>query len=142
MLLQAGGAGDLVINDNITSDTGNITLDAANQLNIGAASGTPVLVQTGGTGSIVAEAAAADVVMQPDATLQTASGSIHVQAATDVTVGRIVTNSDVAITALAGSITDSDTNDTTTDISANGLRLSAAGSIGDLAGNGLSLIHI
>lgn len=135
ILLDANG-GDLVINDNVQSGTGHVTVEAANQLNVGAATGSPVVVQTGGTGSIVASAQSADVVMQPSAHLSTAFGSIHIDAATDVVVGRITSLANVAITATAGSITDADTAaDSFVDITANGLLLNSGTTIGDIGGD-------
>jgi len=70
-----------------------------------------------------------------DSLFTAASGDIRLLAALDVTVGTILTNANVAITATAGSVVDADplvagSNDTRVDITAAGLRVNAGVGIG------------
>ncbi len=136
VLLKAENAGDLILDADIASGAGHITLSAATQLQIGTGANTDVQVTTAAAGSIVADAGTGNVDMQVDSRLQAAGGAIHVQAGTNVIVGRIKTNANAAVTALGGSISDADADDSTEDITADGLRLSAATTIGDFIGTG------
>jgi len=96
-------AGDLVVNSDIVSGTGHVTLKAAGSVLLGSltAAGVDVSTATGGTISIDAEGAA--LMMAGDAKVTATGSSARLNAATDVTLGNVVATS-VSVVADTGAI--------------------------------------
>ncbi|MEZ6130494.1 MAG: Calx-beta domain-containing protein [Planctomycetaceae bacterium] len=128
VLIQTEAAGtDIIVNADIRSTTGHITLMAVQNILLNA----NVDVVTAGAGSIVLDAGTGAVTMDATATLQTVDGSIRVKADQDITVGDITaTNGNVSLVSILGSILDADPDDSDLDITASGLRMNAAIGIG------------
>ncbi|MEI6026054.1 MAG: hypothetical protein WCT47_05100, partial [Betaproteobacteria bacterium] len=119
--------GDLVVNADIVSGTGHVTLKAAGSVLLGSATATGVDVSTttGGTISIDAEGAA--LTMAGDAKVTATSSSVRLNAATDVTLGNVVATS-VSVVADTGAIVNAALS--TKNVTATNLRLQADDAIG------------
>ena len=120
-------AGDLVVNADIVSGTGHVTLKAAGSVLLGSAtaSGVDVSTATGGTISIDAEGAA--LTMAGDAKVTATGSSVRLNAATDVTLGNVVATS-VSVVADTGAIVNA--TGSTKNVTATNLRLQADDAIG------------
>ena len=123
VLLQAQGEGqDVVVNADIESDSGNISLLAPESV-IQAGD-----IITGGSGTIDVEASSGSISMAHGVKADTAGGNIRYHAKAAVALSSLNAGSgDVGVTAEEGSITDGDSD---VDIAAGGLRLSAGYAIG------------
>ncbi|MCA9082800.1 MAG: hypothetical protein KDA81_02035, partial [Planctomycetaceae bacterium] len=122
--------GAIVLNANVESGTGHVTLQAQTSLSIDS----DVEIRTAGSGTIVADAVTGGLMMATSAVFATTDGDIHLQADGDVEVGRIAsTTGNVAITSVSQSILDADSDNTTVDVTAHGLRLNAQIRIGTFA---------
>jgi hypothetical protein len=131
VLLRATG-GDLDVQSGISATTGDITVvaTAGDVLQSGAGE-----VATGGSGTILVDAEAGSITMQDGARTGTAGGNVRLEADQDVALGAVDAGAgDVSITAAAGNV--SDNGDSDTEVSASGLRITAAGNVGRPAGSG------
>ncbi|WP_417744639.1 hypothetical protein [Rosistilla oblonga] len=130
VLIAAEGIdADIVVDADVRSTTGNLSLIAARDLQLG----TSVDIQTTGNGSIDVEASTGSLTMDSTATLQSIAGDIRGLANNDFTIGAIfATDANVSLTARTGSILDADPNDAEIDVTAQGLRLNAGEGIGTL----------
>ncbi|WP_218934356.1 beta strand repeat-containing protein [Rosistilla ulvae] len=130
VLIAAEGIdADIVVDADIRSTSGNLSLIAAGDLKLNA----DVDVQTGTDGTIDVEASTGSLAMDATATLQSVAGDIRGVANNDLTIGDIVaTDANVSLTARTGSILDADPDDADIDVTAQGLRLNAAEGIGTL----------
>ncbi|NBS66460.1 MAG: hypothetical protein EBT33_19335, partial [Betaproteobacteria bacterium] len=145
ILLQAQGTdADLLIGAGVNSATGHITLSASRTV----AAGTGTTIATTGAGSVQITAGTGNLTMAADALISSVNGDILLRAGNDVsdqlTLGRVVaSNANVGLVS-TGSVIDSDTvtstvDDSTIDVTARGLLISAGKGAGLLAGNSLSL---
>ncbi|TWU03603.1 LamG-like jellyroll fold domain-containing protein [Neorhodopirellula pilleata] len=134
VLLSAENVGsDITANADVRSAGGHVTLMSADAIELTAT----VSVDTTGTGTIHVDAGTGAFTMAADAVLRATDGDIHADAGGNVTLGRITTNANVALTSDLASILDADTaGDSAPDIIANSLRLNAAIGAGE-AGNHL-----
>ncbi|KTT11094.1 hypothetical protein, partial [Pseudacidovorax intermedius] len=135
--ISANGSGNVLVqaisgnvlanaNADIRSGTGSISVLASGSITLSA--GADVL--TGAAGSIDVLATAGSVSMSTISNLTTQTGSLRVQAGTDITVGRLSTSGNASLTA-GGSLLDADANgDSVVNIVAGGLRLIAGNAIG------------
>ncbi|WP_417737823.1 beta strand repeat-containing protein [Rosistilla oblonga] len=130
VLIAAEGIdADIVADADVRSTTGNLSLIAARDLQLG----TNVDIQTAGNGTIDVEASSGSLTMDATATLQSIAGDIRGVANNDLTIGDIfATDANVSLTARTGSILDADPNDADIDVTAQGLRLNAGEGIGTL----------
>ena len=118
--LAAEGAGtDLILNANVTSGTGHMTLRAARHLNLNAN------VQTAGAGTVNLEAVTGALTMNAGSVVTNASGSQRLAATGNVTLGTLTTQGNVSL--VSGGSISADT------ITAVGLRVNAVGDVGVLA---------
>ncbi|HRR34423.1 MAG TPA: hypothetical protein P5026_10010, partial [Kiritimatiellia bacterium] len=116
-------AGDIVLNAGLTAGGGAAAVAAQNVAqNAGIAAG----------GDLYVEAVGGSVTMA-DGTVSSAGGNARVAAAQDVALGAVAAAGDASVLAAAGDITDN-TADETANVTAQGLRLEAGGSIGSGAG--------
>ena len=118
-----GALTDLVLNADVRSGDGHLTLAAARNVQLS----TDVDVFTA-AGTIEATAGA-DVTMDASATLASTSDDVRVEAGANIAVGTITTATEVSLIATTGSITESG-DDAGDEISAAGLRLVAGTGIG------------
>ena len=119
-------AGNVLVDADIQMGLGSLSLLGSAGVNLGTS-------HTNATATLDVESSGGSVAMSAGGLLHT-TGDIHVAAAQNVGVAQIDTAGDVALTAAAGSITDSNGNvDGTSgvqDVQSNGLRLSAGTAIG------------
>jgi len=116
-------AGDIVLNAGLTAGGGAAAVAAQNVAqNAGIAAG----------GDLYVEAVGGSVTMA-DGTVSSAGGNARVAAAQDVALAALVATGDASVLAVAGDITDN-TADETANVTAQGLRLEAGGSVGSGAG--------
>ncbi|MEX2443988.1 MAG: hypothetical protein WD492_10305 [Alkalispirochaeta sp.] len=127
ILVQAQGTGqDITANADLLSGSGNVSVIAADNLDLGAT----VDVTTGITGTLDLEATAGSITMADDSRVTAADGDIRLLAEVDVTLGGVATtNGSVSVTATSGDILDG--GDTDTDIAAVGLRFEAGTGFGN-----------
>ncbi|WCJ60221.1 hypothetical protein NXS98_03575 [Fontisphaera persica] len=131
--LAAGGQdADLLLNANIVSSQGHVTLVAGRHVILGAG----VEVQTG-AGSVVMDAGAGGLTMEDSALIQSATGAIRLRAANSIVLGGIATGGNVSLIATGGSILDG--GDAYLEVVANGLRLVAGVGIGQLGASANAL---
>ncbi|MDZ5461801.1 hypothetical protein, partial [Azohydromonas lata] len=124
ILVQAT-SGDVIVNSDITSATGHVTLKAAGSVLLGSATATGVDVSTAGTGTVSIDARGGALAMAGDAKIAGASARLH--AASTVTVGNVTATS-VSLVADTGAIVNAA--GSTKNVSATTLRLQAGGAIG------------
>jgi hypothetical protein len=119
--------GNLVVNSDIVSGTGHLTLKAASDVLLGSvtAAGVDVSTATGGTVSVDAEAGA--LTMAGTATVTATGSSARLNAATDVTLGNVVATN-VSVVADTGAIVNAA--GSTKNVTATSLRLQADDAIG------------
>ncbi|MBU6191340.1 MAG: hypothetical protein KGR68_18625, partial [Betaproteobacteria bacterium] len=145
ILLQAqGNNADLIIGAGVTGSTGHITLTASRTV----AAGAGTTIATTGAGSVYLAARTGNLTMAADALISSVNGDVLLRAGNDVsdqlTIGRVMaSNANVGLVS-TGSVLDSDTvtstaDDSTIDVTARGLLISAGKGAGVLAGNSLSL---
>ena len=133
--LEAAGAGtDLIVNRDILSGSGHITLVA--QRDIRSTAGTDV--STGLAGTLRLTANAGSVEMASSSLLSSALGHIQIQGEQNILVGGIATAGNVSLIAVTGSILDN--GDTFTNVVASGLSINAALSVGELGSGGANPI--
>ena len=127
ILVQAIGSGtSITSNADVKSDTGNISIIAAQDVTFTDTAD----ILTGSTGTITVEATTGSILLSTTSNQTTGSGDISLLANNNVTLGGTVTTTgNVGITATTGWIHDADS-DGSNDISANALRLDAATGIG------------
>ena len=103
ILLWAGGPGsDIVLNADIVSASGNISVRAANTLNLAGAAD----ITTGGTGGIDVEAIAGAVTQADNSRFTSSTGDIRLQSGTSITLGGLTTAARASLIAAGGSIID------------------------------------
>ncbi|QDV70821.1 hypothetical protein Poly24_45540 [Rosistilla carotiformis] len=130
VLISAEGLDtDIVVDADVRSTSGNLSLIAARDLQLGG----NVDIQTAGDGTIDVEASTGSLAMDATATLQSVAGDIRGLANNDLTIGDIfATDANVSLTARTGSILDADGDDADSDVTAQGLRLNAGNAVGTL----------
>ncbi|WP_169806064.1 hypothetical protein, partial [Azohydromonas lata] len=126
ILIQAT-SGDLVVNSDVATGTGQITLKAAGNVLLGSATAVGVDVSTASTGTVSIDAEGGALTMAGDAWVIATDSSARLNAATTMTVGN-VTAANVSLVADAGAILNAA--NSTKNVSANVLRLQADGAIG------------
>ncbi|MDZ5461786.1 hypothetical protein, partial [Azohydromonas lata] len=127
ILVQAT-SGDVIVNSDIASGTGHVTLKAAGSVLLGSATATGVDVSTAGTGTVSIDARSGVLAMAGDAKVAGASARLH--AASTVTVGN-VSAGNVSVVADTGAIANAA--GSTKNVSATNLRLQAGGALGTAA---------
>ncbi|MCC5833380.1 MAG: hypothetical protein JJU20_01490, partial [Opitutales bacterium] len=124
ILLDARGAGsDLTINHNISSDTGHISLKAANNISLAADRS----VSTATSGTISLTAIAGSLSMHGTASITASESSLRLSAHDNITLGNL-TAADVSVLSSAGAILNAV--DSSKNVTATNLRLEAHGTIG------------
>jgi hypothetical protein len=133
--IAAGGAGDVVANSDIITDTGHVTVISAQNVrfNRGAE------IRTAAAGTINVEAGGS-VVMDDTSLFIANSGDIRVAASANVTLGGLLTTGNVAVAATNGWILDG--GDTFVDIVATAARLNAGMGVGTLGSGADNPIEI
>lgn len=125
-LLVAGVAADAVVNADVFSGSGHLTVTAGRT--VAFASGADL--RSSGAASIVVTAHAGSVAMSDASLFAAGSGGIRVQAQENITLGGLQTTADVSLIAVNGSILDG--GDTYLDVVADALRVMAGGGVGVL----------
>lgn len=113
----------LTLLSGVSSASGNLTLLGLSGLEIGA----NVTVQTGAPGHLLLDAGSGALTLAPSAILSAPGGSLRLRATGDILLGA-VTGGNTEVVSLSGSILRHP--GTTLNLTATGLRLRAAGSIG------------
>ena len=126
--------GNLVVNSDIISGTGHITLKAATDVLLGSGTATLVDISTGTAGTISLDAEGGALTMAGDANVTATASSARLNAASNVTLGN-VTAANVSILADTGAIINA--TGSSKNVTATNLRLAADDAIG-AAGNHLS----
>jgi hypothetical protein len=135
VLLDAQGAdSDLVLNADVITNTGGITLIASDNVQHAA---TTAVESTDGT--IYIDAVTGAVQMADGSQTQTVNGDIRISAGTDIAVANIST---VTGSVSLVSQTVSDAGDTDIDISAPGILIRTGGDIGGIASTGIETLEI
>jgi hypothetical protein len=128
ILMDAQGAGSsLVLKANVVSATGQLSLHAAAQLEVGQGT-TAATVSTAGAGTVNLEATSGAILMLGTSTVVATASTARLGAGTGVALGN-VSAANVSIRAGSGSITNAP--GSTKNVSATNLRLQAAGAIGE-----------
>jgi filamentous hemagglutinin family protein len=135
ILLRSRGAGtNITVADNIdvSSTSGNISVLGAQNVTFGA--GADILSDgAGSAGTIDVESGTGSVLMSTSSNTMSTSGDIRIVAHNNVNLGGVVsTGANVSITATTGSILDNDGENSSVDVVASGLRLSAGTGVGVL----------
>jgi len=123
--------GNLVVNSDITSGTGHITLKAASDVLLGSSTAAGVGITTGTAGTISIDAEAGALTMVSDAKVSATASSARMNAATSITLGN-VTAANVSIVADTGAIINGLTAPAApaSNVNATNLRLQAGAAIG------------
>jgi len=108
VLLQAQ-TGNLWILADVSSVTGDLTLQGAAGVSVGAAN-TVETVSTGGSGALEIESSAGSISQSADSVFRNAGAAVRLAAAQNVAVAEIISTGNVEISALAGSISDANGN--------------------------------
>ncbi|KTT12543.1 beta strand repeat-containing protein, partial [Pseudacidovorax intermedius] len=128
VLLESTG-GALVLNTAVSAAGGHVSVRAATRIDAVAG------IATSGSGTLEVVAANGALTQSATSAFTSGSGDIRLQATGNVTLARVSTTGNLSVDANAGSILDADTaaNERVLNLSANGLRLMAAGSVGTAA---------
>jgi hypothetical protein len=120
-------AGNLLVDADIQMGAGNLSLLGAAGVDLGTSNITA-------SGTLDVESSGGSVAMSAGALLSTAAADVRLKALQNISLARIVTAGDVALTATAGSVVDANGNVDAArgvqDVQANGLRLHAGTGIG------------
>jgi hypothetical protein len=120
-------SGDLMVNSDITSATGHITLKAAGSVLLGIVAATGVDISTSAPGTISIDAEGGDLTMAGDVGVTASGSSLRLSASGDITVGN-VTAQNVSILSETGAIISAE--GSTKNVTATTLRLQSADMVG------------
>jgi hypothetical protein len=127
VLLQAVGAGtSVILNGNVASSGGNLTLLGA--LNVSLTAGANLT--TTGAGTVDVEAGTGSITLDPASVIGSGSGNLRLVAAVKVTLGSLSTGGSVSVTAVSGSILNGGSG---VNLTAAAARLVAGSGVGQLS---------
>ncbi|MBG6078024.1 hypothetical protein [Polaromonas sp. CG_9.11] len=127
VLLDAQGASsDVVINANVVSDTGHLTIKAGHDINVGLG-GAAVSVATATGGTIDLQTTTGAITMLGSSNVTATGSSLRLAAATGVSLGNLMATN-VSVTAGSGAIANA--SGSTKNVSAMNLRLQAGLGVG------------
>jgi hypothetical protein len=120
-------SGDLLVNSDITSGTGHITLKAAGSVLLGSVTATGVDISTSTSGTISIDAEGGALTMAGDVGVTASGSSVRLRASGDITVGN-VTAGNVSILSEFGAIISAE--GSSKNVTATTLRLQSADMVG------------
>ncbi len=132
-LTTEGAGSEIVINSTVQSTTGKITINAADNVRMGAASGIATqaaeLLIVGGDALNNASTTTGGVLMEDGATIDATDARVDLVAKQNVQVGRITTTTEVRLTSTEAAVTDAGDSGGV-DVTANSLGVSAVAGVG------------